>query len=108
MRKKNRVDKTGKKHRNDENKAGNGQAPFSGFLHDIEPVIKGRLSMGLKRDGAGRDPVRPAIQSTNLPVNQPHRPQKKDAVNSKVKVIIMMSHLSSTFMIPCSIAKKTG
>jgi hypothetical protein len=63
--------------------------------------------MGLKRDGAGRDPLRPVIQSTNLPVNQPHRPQKKDAVNSKVKVIMMINHLSSTFMIPCSIAKKT-
>jgi hypothetical protein len=64
--------------------------------------------MGLKRDGAGRDPARPAIQSINLPVNQPHRPQKKDAVKSKVKVTIMINHLSSTFMIPCSIVKNTG
>jgi hypothetical protein len=43
-REKNRIDETDKKHRNDENKAGNGQTPFSGFPHASTPWMKVRFS----------------------------------------------------------------
>ncbi len=108
MRKKNRVDKTGKKHRNDENKAGNGQVPFSGFFHDIAPVMKGRLSMGLKR---GRSRTRPGPPGNSVDKSTcqstPQAPEKR-CVKSKVKVTIMINHFVFYFHDSLSIVKNTG